>query len=143
MFVLFLLFIVIICVIVLIYVLWDSSRGDKNHESISTLKLLVSKLDKKYKDLDLRISDRATTRDKKTILLCADDPETGRQYSQNTLMGVLLHELAHYESKSYGETPNDHNEEWHKNYQNLRQKAIELGIYDPKFPPPKSYCKID
>ena len=116
--------------------------SDSSHSAIQDLKFEIAKLDSKYKNLDLRASNVATTINKKTILLCIEDPETNRPYSQNTLMGVLLHELAHYESQSYGEHSDDHNDEWHMKYEDLVEKAIDLDIYNPKYPPPKNYCKI-
>ena len=134
--------IIIVCIIVLTYILWDNQRGDSSHPSVIELKDLAAKIDPKYKNLDLRVSDIATTLHKKTIMLCADDPDTGRPYSQNTLMGVLIHELAHYESKSYGEDPDDHNDEWYDNYERIRRDAISAGVYNPKFPPPSNYCKV-
>ncbi len=140
---LFILFVILIaCVIFLTYIIKDSAKGDSTHPTVSELKTLAAKIDPKYENLDLRVSDIATTLDKQTIVLCVDDPETGRPYSKNTLMGVLIHELAHYESESYGEHENDHNQEWKDNYKIIFQKAVETGVYNPRFPPPNSYCKI-
>ena len=138
----FLILAFIFVVVVLCYVLCNYRKGDDTHPMVKDLKILASKINPVYKHLDLRASDIATTLKKQKILLCVDDPDTGRPYSQNTLMGVLIHELAHYESKSYGTDPDEHNDEWHKNYAILKEKAISVGVYDPKFPPPKNYCRI-
>lgn len=138
-----LIILLIIVVSILYYVLIEIKKGDPNHSNIKEMKKLLVKMDPKYENLDLRVANRTTTLDKKTILYCAIDPDTGRPYSQNTLIGVLIHELAHYESKSYGKSPDDHNDEWKDTYIKLKQKAAEVGIYDPKFPPPKKYCKMD
>lgn len=132
----------IFCVGVLVYILWNYRQGDSTHPSMVELKSLAAKIDPEYENLDLRAADIATTLKKKKILLCVDDPETGRPYSQNTLMGVLIHELAHFESESYGIDPDDHNDEWHENYNNIINRAIKVGVYDPKFPPPDNYCRV-
>lgn len=112
-------------------------------QTIVDLKNLAVELDEKYTGLDIRPSSISTTVNKKTIMLCVYDPVSGRPYSQNTLMGVLIHELAHYESESYGEHADDHNDEWHEKYAAIRDKAVEKGLYNPKFPPPKTYCKTE
>ena len=56
---------------------------------------------------------------------------------ENTSIFVVLHELAHIMSISYG-----HNEEFKKNFKYLVGLAVDLGIYKPQdfAKEPQSYC---
>ena len=67
------------------------------------------------------------------IGLCIDDDE-------NTLFFVVLHELAHVVTKSYG-----HDEKFWKNFEFLIKQSIKLNIYDYKNYNKKSinYCNKD
>ena len=68
-----------------------------------------------------------------SIGLCIDDDE-------NTLFFVVLHELSHVITKTYG-----HDEKFWNNFKFLIQQAVKLNIYDYKNYNKKSanYCKKD
>ena len=99
------------------------------------------KLRKYFPDLinktTFHCGDSSYTLDKSSVHLCLID-ETGNYYSDNTLMHVILHELAHVKTDSIGHTP-----EFHQNFQELLEKAEQVGLYDPNIDVPDHYSKRD
>lgn len=77
------------------------------------------------------------TINKKVIHLCTKDPRSGQYYDKNTLMFVVLHELAHVLCGDVGHTENfliiNHA---------LLDHAIKCGFYDPSKPFVKNYCSL-
>ena len=73
------------------------------------------------------------------IRLCIRAPNGGFE-DPNTAMFVILHELAHVASISYG-----HNDEFKQNFSYITHLASSLGIYKPEDfkNNPKSYCNVD
>jgi hypothetical protein len=78
------------------------------------------------------------TINKKVIHLCTKDPQNGKYYDKNTLMFVVLHELAHVLCNDIGHTDNfaiiNHA---------LLTHAVKHGFYDPSQPFIKNYCSLD
>ena len=77
------------------------------------------------------------TINKKVIHLCTKDPQNGKYYDKNTLMFVVLHELAHVLCRDVGHTENFAV----INYA-LLDHAIKHGFYDPTKPFVKNYCSL-
>ena len=96
-----------------------------------------SLLNPKYANIPLREGDSAYTENKRTITLCIKNPETGKNYSMNTIMYVALQELAHVVSKTKG-----HNEEFRRNFTILLKEAARIGIYNPGKEIPQTYCGV-
>lgn len=65
------------------------------------------------------------TENKHKIFICVKDKQ-GKYYSYNKLLQVVLHELAHAKSKSVD--PNHTSKEFLSNYNNLMNKASNMGI---------------
>lgn len=78
--------------------------------------------------------DKSYTLNKEKIYLCLTD-ENGNYYSKNTLMYVLIHEMAHVISDSVG-----HTGEFHTTFEQLQDEAAKAGIYDPSIPIESNYC---
>ena len=72
------------------------------------------------------------------IRLCIRD-ENGNFEDPNTAMFVILHELAHVMSTSFG-----HTEEFSKNFSYITHLASHIGVYKPEMfnIRPKKYCGI-
>jgi hypothetical protein len=70
------------------------------------------------------------------IRICIRD-KNGEFENLNTSMFVILHELSHVASVSYG-----HNEEFKNNFSYITHLASKLGLYKPEdfTNSPKSYC---
>jgi hypothetical protein len=77
------------------------------------------------------------TINKKVIHLCTKDPRNGRYYDKNTLMFVVLHELAHVLCSDVG-----HTDSFSVINQALLDHAVKCGFYDPSKPFVKNYCSL-
>ena len=75
------------------------------------------------------------------LRICIRDPRSQNLFEDpNTSMLVLLHELAHLMSISYG-----HNYEFKKNFAFITKLAVNLGVYHyvDYAKHPTSYCNVD
>jgi hypothetical protein len=75
----------------------------------------------------------------KEIRICIRDKD-GNFEDPNTSMFVLLHELAHVASITYG-----HDNEFKQNFSVITQIASGLGLYKPEdfYSNPKTYCGVN
>lgn len=89
------------------------------------------------KNLEIVVDTSSFTINKKTIHLCTRNPKNGFTYDINTLMFVVLHELAHVICKDVGHTPN-----FELINASLLDYAVSRGFYDPSRPFAKDYCMI-
>jgi hypothetical protein len=89
------------------------------------------------KNLVMVEDNESYTINKKIIHLCTREPTTGSYYDKNTLMFVVLHELAHVLCNDVG-----HTENFSIINQALIDHAIKHGFYDPSKPFVKNYCGI-
>lgn len=59
------------------------------------------------------------------LRICVRDPDKDKMFEdENTSMFVLLHEMAHLASKSWG-----HGKEFRENFAKLVKAAVEIGVY--------------
>ena len=106
--------------------------------AIERLKQNIGKIDPSYSRVRIVEGFKgANTKNKKVISICLRNPETGDFYSENTLMYVLLHELAHVISPTYG-----HDENFKERMNRLLSQAEKLGLYHPDIPIPRIYCGV-
>ena len=70
-------------------------------------------------------SNRSYTVNKKIVHVCVKKDD-GTYYDQNTVIYVLIHELAHVLCTEYG-----HTENYYKIFDELLEEAIRLDIYNP------------
>jgi hypothetical protein len=99
------------------------------------LKHIMEPLHHEVKTLKLYKGDKSYTINKQKIYLCLRD-EHGDYYPTNMLIYVLIHEFAHYLNKE----DIGHTEKFHQIFDQLLDKAHELGIYNPSIPPLENYC---
>jgi hypothetical protein len=106
---------------------------------ISKLKKDVALIDPRFKDIDISIGESSYTQDKQKIYLCLS-PKSGEKkyYNYQMLLHVLLHELAHYISKS--QDPEHVTQEFHDNFMYLIERAKQLNLYDGKERVVEDYC---
>jgi hypothetical protein len=134
----FLIFIIISLIIGFI-VWWVIKRIKENHlqddPKLHHLREILHPVHPVVKDLKLYRGKKSYTLNKEKIYLCLVD-ENGEYYSNNQLLYVLLHEMAHLLNKD----DIGHTEKFHKIFRELLDKAIELGIYDDSIPPIQDYC---
>jgi hypothetical protein len=96
--------------------------------SVNTLKNLMA-------EIKLHRGDKSYTINKEKIFLCLRD-EKGSYYTDNMLLYVLIHELAHCVCREIG-----HTDTFNEIFQVLLDKASALGIYDPNVPVIQDYCQ--
>jgi hypothetical protein len=89
------------------------------------------------KNLVMVEDNESYTINKRVIHLCIKDPRDGKFYDKNTLMYVVLHELAHVLCSDVGHTDNFAI----INYA-LLEHAIKHGFYDPTKPFVQNYCTL-
>lgn len=96
-------------------------------------------IDCELKETNSSEKSAAFTLNKSTeIRLCIRDHQ-GNFENPNTSMFVILHELAHVASISYG-----HGEEFKENFSYITHLASSLGLYKPEDfkQSPKNYCGV-
>ena len=108
-------------------------------EYLTALKNKIEFLDPRIKDLEIYEGGTSFILDKKMIVLCTRDAD-GNPYSENTLMYVLLHEIAHALSEKYDD--NHKTEEFNTKFYMLRKQAVEAGLLHPDEKLPDVYCNI-
>ncbi len=81
--------------------------------------------------------DKSYSLDKEEIYLCVRDKKSGKIYDDNMLVYVLLHELAHCVNRE----DVGHTQAFHKTFNELLERAIQVGIYNPNIPHVKDYCE--
>jgi len=102
---------------------------------IKQLKDTLSVIFPDIKDIKIYESEgKSYTINKEKVYLCIRD-ENNQYYNKNMLLYVLLHEYAHVLNTSIG-----HNEEFQEIFDNVLNKAIEAGIYNPSIPTVDDYC---
>jgi hypothetical protein len=85
-------------------------------------------------EITLSKGKKSYTLNKEDIYLCLKD-ENDKYYEDNMLIYVLLHEVSHSICDEIG-----HTEKFHRIFNALTKKAIELKIYDDKIPLIRNYC---
>jgi len=122
-----------------LFVLYQATKPKKS-PTIERLKAKIAKIDPKYAFLNIREGERSETEDKSLITLCVKDPDTGKEYPDNTLIYVALHEVAHTLNKPQF---SEHGSEWQGIFTKLLEKAEEAGIYSTSIPLDEVYCGIN
>ena len=92
----------------------------------------VKKLSRYHNDNIYEISPKnllnktSFLRDKKTLILCLRDKDTGKLHDENTIFFVILHELSHMMNISWG-----HDEHFWRIFKFVLLRAVEMGLYEP------------
>lgn len=91
-------------------------------------------LDPKFENVSINEGDKSYTINKSRVFICLKDKH-GRYYDRNMLCYVILHEYAHILCDEVG-----HTEKFFNIFDELLDKAAEMGLYDPSIPPVENYC---
>ena len=129
----------IVCIILYLffYLLahYCKEKYQQNDPMIKELKDTLFVIFPDIKDVKIYESEgKSYTINKEKVYLCLRD-ENNQYYNKNMLLYVLLHEYAHVLNKSVG-----HNEEFQEIFDNVLNKAINAGIYNPAIPTIDDYC---
>lgn len=87
--------------------------------------------------ISLYKGEKSYTINKSKVYLCLRD-ENGEYYSNNMLLFVFLHELAHVICDEIG-----HTKRFQEIFDALLDEASNMGIYDPDIPVVRNYCNSD
>ena len=102
-----------------------------------TIKDKLIKIEPRARDVNFYTdSNEAYTLGKKEIYMCIKDPR-GEYYSDNTLMYIALHELAHV---LIPEDTSKHPPKFDVLFNQLKDRAAYMNLYDPFIPFPNEYC---
>lgn len=102
-------------------------------QKIDNLKMMLKDIvPEKYLNIPVVSSNESYTFKKKKIFLCLKD------FDYNTIVYVYLHELAHAKTEPESDP---HSSKWKKNFDEMLNKAIDAGIYDPIKGIDKNYMK--
>lgn len=100
-----------------------------------TLKEVLKPVHPIIDELKLYKGDKSFTINKDKIFLCLYD-KNGNYYPLNMLIYVLLHEVSHrINDVDVGHTP-----EFHRIFNELLEKATQIGVYNPSIPVIQNYC---
>lgn len=128
----FLVFLILVCVCILF------QTNKKTDPKIPYLKTKIKVMIKNIDEINIYSGHKSYTKNKKDIYLCLYD-ENGKYYDDNTLIYVMLHEIAHYlNKKDYGHTAH-----YYTIFNRLIKDAISHGLYNPSIPFVHKYCEND
>lgn len=103
---------------------------------IDELRQKLSKVfHKELENTEIAGSNKSFTINKQYIHLCLKN-KSGEYYSDNMLIYVLLHELAHVLCDEIG-----HTDKFKDIFTDLLLRAAQHGLYDPTIPPEDNYCE--
>jgi hypothetical protein len=106
------------------------------HPVINSLQQKLTAIHPIIGSLKIREGKESFTLNKKDVSLCLKDKKTGELYDDNMLTYVLLHEIAHVINKDdVGHTP-----KFHKKFDELLERATQLGLFDPNKELVEDYC---
>lgn len=103
-----------------------------------TLKAVLDPVHPIIKNLKLYKGEKSYTINKKKIFMCLRD-DKGEYYPLNMLIFVLLHEVAH-QLNTYDV---GHTEAFHAKFDELLDKATDIGVFNPSIPIITNYCNHD
>lgn len=128
----------LICIIILLFLIWNQCEEyySSLDPKLDQLKQTLIKVVPEAAKVPLFEANKSYSINKEKIYMCLKD-EKGNYYDDNTLMLVLLHEIAHTENK----VDVGHTENFHRIYENLKQRASALGLVDLSKPVPIGYCE--
>ena len=129
---------ILLIIVTLLCIYLISLPTVKEHFLIGTIKERLLVIDPEFKNLDIREGTSSYTEDKTIIYVCLRDKNQD-YYPINTLIYVILHEIAHLLNKEdFGHTP-----AFYKMFDKLLCRAAAKGVYDPKKQHAETYCGVD
>jgi hypothetical protein len=87
-------------------------------------------------EIEFKHASKSFTINKKVVHMCLKD-EKGNYYDNNSLVYVLLHEIAHVINTTVG-----HDQMFNNIFNDLLIIAEQKKIYDPNIPMVNSYCEF-
>lgn len=127
----------LVIIAVIIGVSWKKKKPSSD-QKLQQIKENIARIDPKVPEFNFYLDGEGSyILGDRDIYMCIHD-EDGNYYDDNFLTYVALHELTH------GLIPQDtrtHPPIFDSTFEEIKAKAIRLGIYDPTKPFPAVYCK--
>lgn len=131
-------------VVVFLVYLFQTFFPRKENPIIKVIKHRLGKIDPNLSKIPIFVNDESYTINKKAIFICIKDPKTNDISHINTLMYVVLHEIAHMyttETEYFDNGKvNEHGPVFKSNLDKLLELAHTHGVYDKTIPFPQTYC---
>ena len=128
---------VTVVAIVVLFILVHCMRETRESYKDDMLNHLVERLrtvTPVVEGLNFYEGEKSYTINKKDVYICMRD-EHGEYYDPNFLTFVILHEISHALCDEIGHTP-----KFMDIFEQVLQRAAQLGIYDPDAPKIANYC---
>ena len=118
-----------------VWYIWRNKHDDfmEQDPTVVRLKNILKPYFPELNDVKLMKGPSSYTINKYRVYLCTE--YDGVTYTDNMLVYVILHELAHVITPDIG-----HGETFMVNFNKLLQRAVDYGLYDPTISPVKDYC---
>lgn len=125
------------------------STYDTNDEMILKTRKKLEKVVPEASNIYIRDGNSSYNVNRKYITLCVRDPVTQEYYNEHIVMYVALHEIVHTLVDSDFDIPSeddpmeydkDHGPLFVSTFKRLLNKAISMGLYDPRYKVPDDYC---
>lgn len=133
----------VVALVIIAILIYSIQKQVKEHHlqddpMLYTLKNVLIPLHPEVANLKLYKGEKSYTINKDKIFLCLYDKQ-GEYYPMNMILYVLIHELAHkVNTKDVG-----HTDEFYRVFDELLQRATEMGIFNPSIPILQDYCNYD
>lgn len=136
-----LIIIIILLSVILMNILYNRieeyNQRELSDPILEVLKKLLIPVHDIFNVIKLNKGNKSYTLNKEIIYICVKD-EKGEYYPMNSLVHVILHEVAHMlNTKDVG-----HTKEWQKIFNDLLKKAEEKQVYNPAIPMVSNYCGV-
>jgi len=129
---------IIVVIIIMLGVMFVTWRRRNNAYLLRVRDSLIP-LDPRFGKLIVQVASSSYT-DKSVVYICIHD-ENGNLFDENTLRGVLIHEMAHVLTPFYD--PEHKSEVFRNHERDLLLKAKSLGLWTPEIMIPCDYCGVD
>lgn len=132
--------IILLCVVSASFVKKEHFTYYKFDDSkLDTLRKRIEPIIPEINKIQLHGSNKSFTIDKQTTYICTKN-DRDEYYSDNMLIYVILHELAHALCVDKKCFKDEHGDAWEATFDSLLARAEKGGIYDSKIPILKDYC---
>ena len=102
---------------------------------IDALKSRIAQVIPEINKIQIYGSNKSFTINKRTTYICSKK-DNGAYYTDNMLIYVILHELAHALCSDI----DDHSKQWESIFDKLLERAEKGGVYDSSIPLVDGYC---
>lgn len=112
----------------------ENYKSESNDPVLLVVKEKLKLIHPDVSKLEFYDSNKSYTINKQKVHLCLKD-KNGDYYNENMLTYVGLHELAHVLCDEVG-----HTAKFYQIFDELLDKAHQMGLYDPSIPIIQDYC---